>query len=154
MQEAAPLSSACLSAEASGSADTAKAGKSRSVAQLARPCESGAATLCRTLSFGIVLQEAACEAPADLPRPNANWQEAVGMQRAAGSEQETSPPAQQVETTGQRLQDAFLDSNWKGEEFQRGLLNKPQQWSLEHLQTLAAEAKRNLNPNLRKTGAR
>eukprot|EP00277_Geminigera_cryophila_P036852 CAMPEP_0173098112 /NCGR_PEP_ID=MMETSP1102-20130122/34476_1 /TAXON_ID=49646 /ORGANISM="Geminigera sp., Strain Caron Lab Isolate" /LENGTH=196 /DNA_ID=CAMNT_0013990425 /DNA_START=207 /DNA_END=797 /DNA_ORIENTATION=+ len=34
----------------------------------------------------------------------------------------------------------------------RGRLNKPQQWSLEHLQTLAAEAKRNLNPNLRKTG--
>jgi hypothetical protein len=41
------------------------------------------------------------------------------MQRAAGSEQETSPPAQQVETTGQRHQDAFLDRNWKGEEFQR-----------------------------------
>jgi len=40
VQEAAPLSSACLSAEASGSADTAKAGKSRSVAQLARPCAS------------------------------------------------------------------------------------------------------------------
>ena len=69
MQEAAPLSSACLSAEASGSADTAKAGKSRSVVQLARPCASGAETLCRTLSFGTVLQDAACEAPADLPRP-------------------------------------------------------------------------------------
>ena len=69
MQEAAPLSSACLSPEASRSADTAKAGKSRSAAQLARPCASGAATLCRTLSFGTVLQEAACEAPADLPRP-------------------------------------------------------------------------------------
>jgi hypothetical protein len=67
VQEAAPLSSACLSAEASGSADTAKAGKSRSVAQLARPCASRAETLCRTLSFGTVLQDG--EAPADLPRP-------------------------------------------------------------------------------------
>ena len=83
---------------------------------------------------------------------HANGQEAVGTQRAAGSEQETSPPAQQVETTGQRNLDAFLDRNWKGEEFQRGLLNKPQEWSLEDLETLAAEAKRNLNPNLRKTG--
>ena len=51
------------------SADTAKAGKSRSVAQLARHCASGAETLCRTLSFRTVLQDAACEAPADLPRP-------------------------------------------------------------------------------------
>ena len=34
-----------------------------------RPCASGVATLCRTLSFGTVLQDAACEAPADLPRP-------------------------------------------------------------------------------------
>ena len=34
-----------------------------------RPCASGAATLCRTLSFWTVLQDAACEAPADLPRP-------------------------------------------------------------------------------------
>ena len=38
-------------------------------------CPTGAslrkrpATLCRTLSFGTVLQDAACEAPADLPRP-------------------------------------------------------------------------------------
>ena len=32
------------------------------------------------------------------------------------------------------------------------LLNKPQQCALEDLQTLAAEAKANLNPNLRKTG--
>ena len=66
--EAAPLSSACLSPEASRSADTAKAGESRTAAQLARPCASGAEALCRTLSFGAVLQEAACEAPADVPR--------------------------------------------------------------------------------------
>ena len=92
MQEAAPLSSACLSAEASRSADTAKAGKSRSAAQLARPCASGAATLCRTLSFGTVLQEAACEAPADLPRPKKpapllpNWRvlAKAGQQLCAG----------------------------------------------------------------------
>ena len=80
---------------------------------------------------------------------HANGEQAVGTQRAAGSEQQTSPPAQQVETTGQRNLDAFLDRNLKGEEFQRGLLNKLQQCALEVLQKLAAEA--NLNPNLEKS---
>jgi hypothetical protein len=63
MQEAAPLSSACLSAEASGSAVTAKAGKSRSVAQLARPCASA-----QQLCAGRSPSGLSCEAPADLPR--------------------------------------------------------------------------------------
>ena len=59
--------------------------------------------------------------------------QAVGTQSAAGSEQQTSPPAQHVETTGQRNLDAFLDRNLKGEEFESGLLNNLQQCSLEIL---------------------
>jgi len=61
LETAATCSAAC-------SAVTAKAGKPRSVAHLARHCASGAETSYRTLSFGTVLQDAACEAPSYLPR--------------------------------------------------------------------------------------
>ena len=74
--------------------------------------------------------------------------QAVGTQSAAGSAHETSPPAQHVETTGQRNLDAFLDRDLKGEEFETGLVDALQQCSLEDLQKLAAEA--NLNSNLEK----
>jgi len=80
---------------------------------------------------------------------HANGEQAVGTQRAAGSEQQTSPPVQQVETTGQRNLHDFLDRYLKGEEFERGLLEKLQQCALEDLQTLAVKA--NLNPNLEKS---
>jgi len=74
--------------------------------------------------------------------------QAVGTQSAAGSAQQTSPPAQLVETTGQRNLGAFLDRKLKGEEFESGLLHNLEQCSLEDLQKLAAEA--NLNSNLEK----
>ena len=75
--------------------------------------------------------------------------QAVGTQRAAGSAHQTSPPAQYVETTGQKNLGAFLDRHLKGEEFETGLVDKLQQCSLEDLQKLAVEA--NLNPNLEKS---
>jgi len=74
--------------------------------------------------------------------------QAVGTQSAAGSAQQTSPPAQLVETTGQRNLGAFLDRKLNGEDFESGLLQNLEQCSLEDLQKLAAEA--NLNSNLEK----
>ena len=75
--------------------------------------------------------------------------QAVGTQSAAGSAHQTSPAAQDVETTGQTNLGAFLDRNLKGEEFETGLVDALQQCSLEDLQKLAAEA--SLNPNLEKS---
>ena len=67
---------------------------------LARP----AVRLDDTMAATPTLQSLANSAPFSSTggRPiHANGEQAVGTQRAAGSEQQTSPPAQQVETTGQ-----------------------------------------------------
>lgn len=75
--------------------------------------------------------------------------QAVGTQSAAGSEQQTSPPAQHVQRTGLQDLEDFVDLQLKGEEFASGLMVKLDQCTLVELQKLAADA--SLNPNREKS---
>ena len=74
--------------------------------------------------------------------------QAVGTQSAAGSKQQTSRPAQHVQTTDQILT-AFFKLKLKGTELRMGLMETLEHCTLSDLQELAAAAR--VNPNLEKS---
>ena len=74
--------------------------------------------------------------------------QAVGTQSAAGSKQQTSRPAQHVQTTDQILT-AFFNLKLKGTELRMGLIETLERCTLSDLQELAAAAR--VNPNLEKS---